>query len=156
MLIFAFVILLFVCVFVFKQKTAYEMRISDWSSDVCSSDLVLLDPDPHALWPVARPDRRQRQVADRGCPQVGLSGVRRIGPGDEGSPSAILEKAPDCEGQEADVGVDYAAVEPFELREAGDEAHIHRAARGAAREPGVARSEEHTSELQSLMRISYA
>src|SRR3546814_8194550 len=50
----------------------------------------------------------------------------------------MLEKAPDCEGQEADVGVDYAAVEPFELREAGDEAHIHRAARGAAREPGVA------------------
>src|SRR3546814_4816610 len=28
------------CFFVFKQKTAYEMRISDWSSDVCSSDLV--------------------------------------------------------------------------------------------------------------------
>src|SRR3546814_14876383 len=27
------------CVVVFKQKTAYEMRISDWSSDVCSSDL---------------------------------------------------------------------------------------------------------------------
>src|SRR3546814_1119887 len=26
------------CVFFFKQKTAYEMRISDWSSDVCSSD----------------------------------------------------------------------------------------------------------------------
>src|SRR3546814_19277861 len=30
-------------VFVFKQKTAYEMRISDWSSDVCSSDLI--NPD---------------------------------------------------------------------------------------------------------------
>src|SRR3546814_2855795 len=34
--------------FFFKQKTAYEMRISDWSSDVCSSDLVApiaaLDP----------------------------------------------------------------------------------------------------------------
>src|SRR3546814_4933348 len=30
------------CVFFFKQKTAYEMRISDWSSDVCSSDLVAL------------------------------------------------------------------------------------------------------------------
>src|SRR3546814_1321441 len=28
-------------VFFFKQKTAYEMRISDWSSDVCSSDLYL-------------------------------------------------------------------------------------------------------------------
>src|SRR3546814_7128530 len=27
--------------FLFKQKTAYEMRISDWSSDVCSSDLLL-------------------------------------------------------------------------------------------------------------------
>src|SRR3546814_3897422 len=34
------VICLCVCfVFFFKQKTAYEMRISDWSSDVCSSDL---------------------------------------------------------------------------------------------------------------------
>src|SRR3546814_2572662 len=32
-------ILLFHFVFFFKQKTAYEMRISDWSSDVCSSDL---------------------------------------------------------------------------------------------------------------------
>src|SRR3546814_4903896 len=34
--------MLVVLFFVFKQKTAYEMRISDWSSDVCSSDL----PDP--------------------------------------------------------------------------------------------------------------
>src|SRR3546814_6836540 len=34
-------LLLFLCLcfFFFKQKTAYEMRISDWSSDVCSSDL---------------------------------------------------------------------------------------------------------------------
>src|SRR3546814_1264528 len=32
--------------FFFKQKTAYEMRISDWSSDVCSSDLT-----PSAPWP---------------------------------------------------------------------------------------------------------
>src|SRR3546814_6653822 len=30
----------FVFIFFFKQKTAYEMRISDWSSDVCSSDLI--------------------------------------------------------------------------------------------------------------------
>src|SRR3546814_3175115 len=29
------------CFFFFKQKTAYEMRISDWSADVCSSDLVI-------------------------------------------------------------------------------------------------------------------
>src|SRR3546814_3200003 len=32
-------------VFFFKQKTAYEMRISDWSSDVCSSDLRRLAAD---------------------------------------------------------------------------------------------------------------
>src|SRR3546814_2086507 len=32
--------MLFVFFFFFKQKTAYEMRISDWSSDVCSSDLM--------------------------------------------------------------------------------------------------------------------
>src|SRR3546814_13499640 len=37
-----------VCLFFFKQKTAYEMRISDWSSDVCSSDL-LCDVKPHVL-----------------------------------------------------------------------------------------------------------
>src|SRR3546814_4536111 len=34
--------------FFFKLKTAYEMRISDWSSDVCSSDLT------HAYWKIAR------------------------------------------------------------------------------------------------------
>src|SRR3546814_2137759 len=37
---------LFCFIFFFKQKTAYEMRISDWSSDVCSSDLPLsIKPD---------------------------------------------------------------------------------------------------------------
>src|SRR3546814_3468613 len=33
-------------VFFFKQKTAYEMRISDWSSDVCSSDLIAISFPP--------------------------------------------------------------------------------------------------------------
>src|SRR3546814_2434654 len=33
--------------FFFKQKTAYEMRISDWSSDVCSSDLVRVGLPPY-------------------------------------------------------------------------------------------------------------
>src|SRR3546814_1616981 len=37
-----------ICIFFFKQKTAYEMRISDWSSDVCSSDLVKIDGHAHA------------------------------------------------------------------------------------------------------------
>src|SRR3546814_6385370 len=36
---------LFCFVFFFKQKTAYEMRISDWSSDVCSSDLPARDEE---------------------------------------------------------------------------------------------------------------
>src|SRR3546814_2929050 len=34
-------VLVSIVVVVFKQKTAYEMRISDWSSDVCSSDLTV-------------------------------------------------------------------------------------------------------------------
>src|SRR3546814_154448 len=34
-----FLVLVFLMFFFFKQKTAYEMRMSDWSSDVCSSDL---------------------------------------------------------------------------------------------------------------------
>src|SRR3546814_3097325 len=38
----------------FKQKTAYEMRISDWSSDVCSSDLHGID--------FARPERKRTMV----------------------------------------------------------------------------------------------
>src|SRR3546814_10467519 len=47
------------CVFFFKQKTAYEMRISDWSSDVCSSDLA----DPHAVNAAHRPPDREPEVA---------------------------------------------------------------------------------------------
>src|SRR3546814_9131603 len=35
--------MLFIWFFFFKQKTAYEMRISDWSSDVCSSDLRVIE-----------------------------------------------------------------------------------------------------------------
>src|SRR3546814_9162769 len=46
---------MFLCVFFFKQKTAYEMRISDWSSDVCSSDLELSDRLFLALRLVHRP-----------------------------------------------------------------------------------------------------
>src|SRR3546814_9903827 len=34
-----FIVFVYFVLFFFKQKTAYEMRISDWSSDVCSSDL---------------------------------------------------------------------------------------------------------------------
>src|SRR3546814_7508585 len=55
--------------FFFKQKTAYEMRISDWSSDVCSSDLpvrkyravissaisIHQNPNPHRVIPATSP-----------------------------------------------------------------------------------------------------
>src|SRR3546814_6581002 len=45
--------------FCFKQKTAYEMRISDWSSDVCSSDLLIA-----GTWVVmARRARLDRDIA---------------------------------------------------------------------------------------------
>src|SRR3546814_8108908 len=40
MSLFCFVVIYLCVFFFFKQKTAYEMRISDWSSDVCSSDLA--------------------------------------------------------------------------------------------------------------------
>src|SRR3546814_10221777 len=40
--------------FFFKQKTAYEMRISDWSSDVCSSDLLMSEALQKKDWKKAR------------------------------------------------------------------------------------------------------
>src|SRR3546814_20766510 len=45
--------------FFFKQKTAYEMRISDWSSDVCSSDLPPPDRTARPDHGVERSDRRR-------------------------------------------------------------------------------------------------
>src|SRR3546814_325580 len=55
----------FVVCFFFKQKTAYEMRISDWSSDVCSSDL-LRDEGPLGLADrrLGRPSDRRASVAE--------------------------------------------------------------------------------------------
>src|SRR3546814_10918814 len=44
--------MLFMYFFFFKQKTAYEMRISDWSSDVCSSDLAACAVGPDYVAPV--------------------------------------------------------------------------------------------------------
>src|SRR3546814_10555306 len=57
------IVLVFVFVFFFKQKTAYEMRISDWSSDVCSSDLRCTGPTrPPAL------QARRLNLPVRGAP----------------------------------------------------------------------------------------
>src|SRR3546814_3579338 len=57
-----------VCFFFFKQKTAYEMRISDWSSDVCSSDLFVLpkaaiDAEIERLASIDRPASGRRVSA---------------------------------------------------------------------------------------------
>src|SRR3546814_3532753 len=57
--------------FLFKQKTAYEMRISDWSSDVCSSDLgsrgcPLRSNWPHALVSVEH-DKSVRHTRNAPC-----------------------------------------------------------------------------------------
>src|SRR3546814_2830987 len=57
-----FLVFLCGCFFFFKQKTAYEMRISDWSSDVCSSDL---------------PDTK---VVDADCSLIVLYRPRRVCP----------------------------------------------------------------------------
>src|SRR3546814_7881939 len=49
--------------FFFKQKTAYEMRISDWSSDVCSSDLLWLQPrDSGARGAGGNPEREGAEL----------------------------------------------------------------------------------------------
>src|SRR3546814_12485545 len=57
-------VMLIMFIFFFKQKTAYEMRISDWSSDVCSSDLA---------------DCRMRTALDNPCRAVFRAPVRRRG-----------------------------------------------------------------------------
>src|SRR3546814_6891054 len=64
--------------FFFKQKTAYEMRISDWSSDVCSSDLCKIRGISYDVLPDARVTLILKQIAD---PQSNTDLVR-------------LEKAP--------------------------------------------------------------
>src|SRR3546814_5087352 len=110
--------------FVFKQKTAYEMRISDWSSDVCSSDL--------------------REMDDAIVGKVGAVLDRRVG---EGAPREQRpgRAAHGVARRDQFVGRDRAAPLRDVPQAVGVGAAAHRA-----------RSEEHTSELQSLMRISYA
>src|SRR3546814_18443878 len=52
----------FVCLVFFKQKTAYEMRISDWSSDVCSSDLR--EPRPTSRGRALRNAKRRMTLTE--------------------------------------------------------------------------------------------
>src|SRR3546814_5689149 len=55
--------------FFFKQKTAYEMRISDWSSDVCSSDLLADWPQPD-MGPLGGVAGALRHAASEGFDQL--------------------------------------------------------------------------------------
>src|SRR3546814_2157861 len=100
--------------FFFKQKTAYEMRISDWSSDVCSSDLMT-DPD----WePVMK--RAAAIVTNRGgrtCHAAIIA--RELGvPAVVGTGNALdliedgMEVTISC--AEGDTGFIYAGTLPFE------------------------------------------
>src|SRR3546814_1296179 len=147
--------------FFFKQKTAYEMRISDWSSDVCSSDLDAARDRagaPARRRPAAqvpgqvpghrtaaaagrvqarhRPRRRHRDREDRPDAQAAAAVGRRTG-----AVRAVGGRAAQVVRMKR-----YPLHTLLRLRE-------HRT--DAARQV-VLRSEEHTSELQSLMRISYA
>src|SRR3546814_14485403 len=92
-----------VCV---KQKTAYEMRISDWSSDVCSSDLLDLDLDQVA---VLHADRRVALGADA-ARRAGGDHIARL-QRDEGG--HIGDDLADVEGHQLGVRrLHHLAVQP--------------------------------------------
>src|SRR3546814_8946950 len=110
--------------FFFKQKTAYEMRISDWSSDVCSSDLTARELQHLEHLPRRARDRRGAAV------EAGGDRRDRVGGIDDPDRQAVMG-----EGQGERLA-DEAATRNQDI--------------------AAQRSEEHTSELQSLMRISYA
>src|SRR3546814_10102278 len=119
-------------IFFFKQKTAYEMRISDWSSDVCSSDLGDIDPE----W-APNPEELPRWFVDalavprdEGFVEVDGTRIHYFRWGRRGAPPVLM-----THGFLAHARC-FAFIAPFLAKDY--------------------RSEEHTSELQSLMRISYA
>src|SRR3546814_4592564 len=110
------------CFFFFKQKTAYEMRISDWSSDVGSSDLRRR---PWRRCACPNREENSRWLPRRSATSAWRRPAKRL-PCPDGSRSCCW--FPLVRGRRC-------ADDPDSRR---------------------TRSEEHTSELQSLMRISYA
>src|SRR3546814_1450644 len=134
--------------FFFKQKTAYEMRISDWSSDVCSSDLKV-------LWCRTRPDLFAPALAQAGLPP---DRVIYVEAGDDKTVLACVEEGLRHGGLGAVVAeigrLSMTASRRLQLAAEGTGA-IGLALRRWRRQT-EARSEENTSEIQSLMRISYA
>src|SRR3546814_7797794 len=115
------------------------MRISDWSSDVCSSDLFL---------DAAAPCRATGQGAPLAQPRPD----RREHPGADGAAPRPLRH------DEIWLALRTRGLHPLSGAErARSFSRRFRRSRATHRSSGVrTRSEEHTSELQSLMRISYA
>src|SRR3546814_5478622 len=125
---------MFISFFFFKQKTAYELRISDWSSDVCSSDLQHLVAHQ-------RPDNRPGLVGEHA--PVGAELVAHDDAGDHAHAEGhSKDDLPVLEDRDV-APVARPQPEPLEHREVAGKADGER-------------SEEHTSELPSLMRRSYA
>src|SRR3546814_2875152 len=123
-------------IFFFKQKTAYELRISDWSSDVCSSDL---------LGPLHISARHAALAVRVGLDDAGVG--REPFAANELFGQATLQDLFEHESQ----GVVVAEPAMTVLRER--RVVGYRILQAKAAEP---RSEEPTSEIKSLMRISYA
>src|SRR3546814_6845761 len=141
---------LMVVFFCIKQKTAYEVRISDWSSDVCSSDLFGAEvADELSLVVEAGGHDRHRRTSCwfRRTIGLGAGAARPVRASCDrpGSPSVRRSRrrggARCCWSR---ASANRRALRP-------PRAPLRRRAGSAQR-----RSEEHTSELQSLMRSSYA
>src|SRR3546814_2406615 len=121
-------------IFFFKQKTAYEMRISDWSSDVCSSDLPTDEFGGYG------------NVLYGSDNWVVLEGAVS-GPISDTVRARFAGKLNRHDGHRKNIN-----MTPGADRSLGAENNW--GIRGTLE--ADLRSEEHTSELQSLMRISYA
>src|SRR3546814_4715772 len=123
----------------FKQKTAYEMRISDWSSDVCSSDLDLGGVVETWRRTVTQKGAEKIRVAKAGSTLVCCIGatIGKMG----------LLQRDSTFNQQINATSWGAEIAPL---------YGYHAMRFLSAEIAHRRSEEHTSELQSLMRISYA
>src|SRR3546814_4697258 len=164
----------------FMRKTAYEIRISDWSSDVCSSDLQWRGQDQYMGGDLAArtraraaPRRAGGHGARRGERRFrglcrGPGGRRplpgRAGDGDGARAAGTADRAHQRRTRRGDgaqrmVGDIVADPRdgPAVRRDRGKPAPLSRPAGARPRSaPRAARSEKHTSELQSLMRSSYA
>src|SRR3546814_14587492 len=78
--------------FFFKKKTAYEMRISDWSSDVCSSDLGSAEMDGAFFMPRLRRRRKERGMS--------VAGIRSESPSAAPARSGVWRSAERRVGEE--------------------------------------------------------